>query len=219
MKKEKKLKEYKKPHLNCNMESHLKIRSYFFVFFVLIFSSCSDQGKIKELAPPANDSVNSKTAVEHSKSEKLVGELYIEIPEDLKEIDEDKVKIKYPGANRPDYVYGTEDMGVNLCYSIKKVELKLSDLESYLKSTGAAIASRVGQSNVAQIEMDTVNSIPFAIIEFYSPTQTEGRIYNLMFTTSLNNRLTMISFNCLESRMKEWEEELPEIFSSIKLKK
>jgi hypothetical protein len=206
-------------HYNHYIKFYLKTINYFLISTLLIFNSCSDSEKMKEVEPAANDTIISRTIVEHSKNEKLVGELYIEIPENLKEMDIDKIKTKYPGANRPDFVYGTEDMGVNLCYSIKNINFKLSDLETYLKSTGAAIASQVGQNNVAQTEMDTVNSIPFAVIEFYSPTQTEGRIYNLMFTTSLDNKLTMISFNCLESRMKDWEEEVPEIFSSIKLKK
>lgn len=199
----------------------MKIKQIIIGISTLVLFSCSqDKNEVKEDQSAEADSINVIDAKETSNDyRKQLGAMYIEIPEGLDEISEDKIKLKYPGANRPDYVYGTEDMGVNLCYSVTKTPLKQEELTKYLSSSSQAIASQLGKENMSQSMMDTINGIPFAIIEFYSPTPDEGRIYNLMFTTSLNDQMTIISFNALESRMKDWEQEVSEIFSSITMEK
>lgn len=186
--------------------------------FVIIFSfSCTDnksEDSIKEelVVKSADSSVVDSTAL----SEKILGDLMIEFPEELKEMPLEKIKLKYPGPNRPEFVFGTEDMGVNLCYSVMDKPLKLSELNEYLHYSKAGIANQVGIDNVTQAYIDTINEIPFSIIEFYSPTPNEGKVYNIMCTTSLNNHMTIVSFNCLESRLPEWEEDISIILSSIK---
>ena len=191
------------------------------ISLVLILYSCSDSKKADENQMKA-DSLSYKTNIksEDIKSEtKLLGDLYIVIPDELEEASEDKIKLKYPGAKRPDFVFGTENMQVNLCYSITKTPLKLSELNKYLETTSAGIMQQIGKESVSQSYMDTINTVPFAVIEFYSPTADEGRIYNLMFATSLNDKMVLISFNCLESLLPEWEQDVSEIFSSLKLEK
>lgn len=189
---------------------------------VVSLFSCSSGVKKTDENQLKVDSLSYKNNMksEDTKSEnKLLGDLYIEIPEGLEEAPEDKIKIKYPGAKRPDYVYGTEDMGVNLCYSLTKTPLKLSELNKYLETTSAGIIQQLGKASVSQSYMDTINAVPFAIIEFYSPTADEGRVYNLMFATSINDKMVLVSFNCLESLLPDWEQKVSEMFSSLQLKK
>lgn len=188
--------------------------------FLLLLSSCNSSDVNKEEQVKTDSLAGTDKMPDKSKSSNiLLGELYIEIPDELEEIGEEKAKLKYPGANRPDYVFGTPDMGVNLCYSVTKTPLKLSQLQEYLDKTTPVFDQKFGQENVSQSQMDTINGIPFAILEFYSPTPNEGRVYNLMFTTSYTDKMTVITFNCLESKMADWEEDVSEIFSSITLKK
>lgn len=196
----------------------MKPSLFFSLLSLVLFLSCNDK---KVSADKTINSIGVDSLTPNNttlKESKLVGDLYITIPEELEEISEDKIKQKYPGAKRPDYVYGTEDMGVNVCYSNTNNPLKLSGLTEYLQTTTSGIASQLGNDNIAQSYMDTVNTIPFAVIEFYSPTPNEGRVYNLLFTTSLNNKMTVLSFNCLETLLPNWEQSVSEIFSSIELK-
>lgn len=197
----------------------MKLLSISSLVTLILFVSCEDKkvATDKRIKSIGIDSVTPNNST--LKETKLLGDLYIEIPDDLEEASEEKIKLKYPGAKRPDFVFGTENMEVNLCYSITKTPLKLSELNKYLETTSAGIIQQIGKESVPQSYMDTINTVPFAVIEFYSPTEDEGRIYNLMFATSLNDKMVLISFNCLESLLPEWEQDVSEIFSSIKLEK
>lgn len=187
------------------------------ICFIIICYSCTNNENISKPKEEITTSVKSTEGTSVSNpSEKILGDLIIGFPEELKEIPLEKIKLKYPGPNRPEFVFGTEDMGVNLCYSVMDKPLKLSELNEYLHYSKAGIAKQVGIENVTQAYIDTINNIPFSIIEFYSPTPNEGNVYNIMCTTSLNNHMTIVSFNCLESRLPEWEEDISSIISSIK---
>src|ERR1700752_496392 len=129
----------------------MKIKQIVVGMSTLMLFSCSDKNEAKENQLAGVDSINVIDAKETSDDyKKQLGALYIEMPEGLKEIGEDKIKLKYPGANRPDYVYGTEDMGVNLCYSVTKTPLKLSELSNYLTQSTQAILSQIGKDNLSQ---------------------------------------------------------------------
>ena len=54
-------------------------------------------------------------------------------------------------------------------------------------------------------------------MEFVSPA-VDTRVYNLMYVTSLDNRLMIGTFNCTETLRAKWEPIGKEIVSSIKLK-
>ncbi|MGQ0827327.1 MAG: hypothetical protein ACT4ON_02910 [Bacteroidota bacterium] len=188
-----------------------------FILFLLILGSCNNNSTdssngIEQEGYSLNSVQNS--SMNGTVKKKLSG-MSIDVPEELVEADEEKIKKKYPGANRPDVVYCNGDMSVNIGYSITKKTLKISDLSEYLTRTSTAISSNYGSENVSQINMDTINEQPFAVIEFYSPTP-DGKIYNLMLTTSVNDRMAIFTFNCLEKQVDEWAPELPEIFSTIR---
>jgi len=78
-----------------------------------------------------------------------------------------------------------------------------------------AISANLGEEIFSQSSMDTINGRQFAVIEFYSPGP-QGKIYNLMFTTSVNDAMAIFTFNCPESKLEEWEEDINDIFESIK---
>jgi hypothetical protein len=194
---------------------NIKLRVIVFSNMLNLFYACntaSNQGESDNITKTATNPVtqdDSKTT--------LVGKFYINTPKNFSLANESEIKLKYPGKNRPQYVFTDKNMAVNLAYTENENRFLLGELRQYLESTTKTIKHSLGDDAVAQSEMDTINGIPFAIMEFYSPTIDEGKIYNLVFTTSLNEKKIIISFNCLQSLMPEWENKIPDIFSSIAL--
>jgi len=98
----------------------------FFITMVLvsIFASCNNESKDShnESEIKTDSTLNdiTKDVKPNGVVPKRLSGMSIDIPEDLNEVDIEKIKARYPGANRPTVVYGSEDMSINLAYSITK---------------------------------------------------------------------------------------------------
>lgn len=193
----------------------MKPKTLAFLITVNLFYGCTNT--LDQTETDNNIKVDTNQIGQFNSNLSLIGKFYMDIPKNFDPANESEIKIKYPGKNRPQYVLTANNMAVNLAYTENEDRFLLEDLRPYLESTTKTIKQSLGADAVAQSEMDTINGIPFAIMEFYSPTIDEGKIYNLVFTTSLNEKKVIISFNCLQNLMPEWENEIPNIFSSISL--
>ncbi len=65
-------------------------------------------------------------------------------------------------------------------------------------------------------ELKQINGIDFIVMDFITPA-VDSRIYNLMFATSLENRLMIGTFNCTTNHLEEWKPLAGEIINSIKV--
>ena len=58
--------------------------------------------------------------------------------------------------------------------------------------------------------------IPIGYCEFLSPTMN-ANVYNLMFFVSLDDRVVLCTFNCLDIEMKDWKPVAHQMMASTKI--
>lgn len=83
------------------------------------------RGKEQELYTMENDLQNGFIVVKYKKydveeTDILDGSLTMIMPSGFELMDEELAKIKYPGEDRPDYIYSGEDTTVNLTFTMEE---------------------------------------------------------------------------------------------------
>lgn len=140
-------------------------------------------------------------------------DFYMEIPANLIEFNEDEIKLKYPGANRPNMVYGNKGGSVTVGLSLNVAQILDEELPLFISSTKEGLLNNLNVEWISDNFQD-INGYDFAILRFYS-NSTNGRIYNMMVAAVYNNKLILITFNCLYTEMSHWKVEFDEMVKSI----
>lgn len=177
-------------------------------FVVLLIFGCSSQPKTEDQTPEIEKGI----AADNDKLSKEV--FYIDTPQELMEYSEDQKLQKYPGANRPDKVYGDIMGTVSIGISLNVENVTEDELPLFTKSAKEGLLKN---TNVEWIS-DTykvINGRKFAVLEFYSSSMHGGLIYNMMTSVSHDNKLAMITFNCMKNDMGKWVDEFQMSLESI----
>jgi len=147
----------------------------------------------------------------------LSNSLVINIPANFLLMSSETLTLKYPSAgHRPSEVYTNEKSTINIALNHtqnKATEANLPDVKKVMETQFNRASFTFIKS-----ELKEMNGSQFVILEFISPA-VDTKIYNLMAIASLEGRLVMITFNCTEAEMKEWEPIGKRIIGSINLKK
>lgn len=127
----------------------------------------------------------------------LDGKVAIWMPVDFEELTPEEIAVSYPLGNKPDKVYSNSYLDLAVGYHYTQHEVPEEYMGDFLKIARLALERtgpkvRILSENVKKTEKHTISSI-----EMISHTITES-IYNLMYFTSLDNRVLLgfINFNC-----------------------
>jgi len=134
----------------------------------------------------------------------LDGKLSIIIPDGFNELDEDIKKMKYPMENRPDIIYSNQNASVNITVSQKSTyipEDKLNELKEILTTS---FNNMYPTATWLKNETISINGKAFIRLELITPA-IDQEIYNMILSTSLENRHLLIGFNCLKKQMEEYQ--------------
>ena len=140
-----------------------------------------------------------------------LGGISLKIPKDFGIMSQEYLEVKYPLEDRPSLVYTNEDGSINIGYSVKETSLDNDEAEETTKQ-------------VANIYDDIFDSVDFDIIKkdehnigmlkFISPA-VDSNIYNHLMIMSVDGKVVMVSFNCMEKDMDEWKDVGDFILKSI----
>lgn len=126
------------------------------------------------------------------------------------------IKSKYPGKQSPQEVY--IDSTGNLSLAFNHTESKLAP--NQLKTYAGVLKTSLQKANPKTTWLQS----GFIFVEgkeigfFKMVTENNGKkIYNQLFFTELKGRLLMGTFNCSESRVKDWKLIADQIMYSLHL--
>lgn len=142
-------------------------------------------------------------------------ELSALIPESFHEMPAKMAKIKYPSENRPQVIQSNEDGSVNFAFS------RLNSLipPDQMRTIGTAIKSMIARVQPAAVFYEEKEEpLENTQIEWFDfkGYAIDSQIYNLIFVTSMGNRLILGIFNCLFADCEEWKPIAHQMMLSLK---
>ncbi len=153
----------------------------------------------------------------NEKHKLLDGKILVQLPVDFKLMSTEMLEAKYPSGNRPTLVYTNEDGSINFAFNHTQNRITKEQLPEALPVFIKQFNTLYPQINWIKKELTTVNGNSFVVLEFITPA-VDSKIYNLMYVTSLDDKMLMCSFNCLESQKTEWEQKAKESLNSVEIK-
>ena len=154
------------------------------------------------------------TKVEFERKIMIDDKLTIMLPTDFTEMDTEFAKLKYPSEGRPQIIFTDPSGGVNFWVTLtqeplleKGIEDTLGQMFGLIRRLNPGIKPQ--QSGVEQVASKTV-----AYIEYSNPA-IEGKVYNLMFLFSINEKMAIACFNCSTKEAKYWRRPMLEMLKSM----
>jgi hypothetical protein len=179
--------------------------------FVLLFTTCVQNRKeAKNL-----DDDSSKLEI-LDLAPALQNRIRVLMPKSFKQMSDQELEIKYPrSGSLPQEAYSNESGTVSLAFNHTSNKLSPADLPDFRQSFARQFKGTLGIEFKGS-SIKNINGRDFAILEFISPAM-DTNIYNLMFLTSLDNRLLICTFNCVQSEMEKWKPTSQQILNSVQV--
>ena len=155
-------------------------------------------------------------AQELSKLELLDGRVQMLMPDSFAVMSEELLRLKYPNENRPTIVYTNSDGTINIAVNHPDSEIP-NDAVGALRDQIVTSFKNLYPSAVwYRDEMASVDGRNYFVIELTTPA-VDTEIRNIMYFSSLNDRLLGISFNCTVEHEQEWAEIGKRVIDSISI--
>lgn len=126
--------------------------------------------------------------------------------------DSDKAE-KYTNPEPPAYVLSTEDWLVNITFDLKKIPMKPAEVRENEQMLRQAFpGAKINSSGVKKL-----NGADFVVVDLDADVP-DGTVHMLVAMTSLENRMLLISYNCMLDVDPACGEIGPRLIESIVLK-
>ena len=202
-----------------------------FIAFVLLSGCVANDNKevvLKKQSLNINDTVKVQGVASNNRSLEisnepmdklkiLCGKVCVNLPADFELMSREVLETKYPSGNRPTIVYTNKEGSINFAFNHTKNRILIEQLPEALQAFVKQFNSLYPQIKWLKKEITTINSNKFIVLEFISPA-IDTSIYNLMYITSLDEKVLMCGFNCIETQITEWELKAKETLNSIEIK-
>lgn len=188
-----------------------------FLVLVLLLSSAFSCSLKQQEKQSLESNENAKSyKIELFKSSALKNKMHLLLPVDFKLMSDEEILVKYSRASStPQEAYSNSSGTISLAFNHTSNALSPLDLPDFRQSFARQFKSTLGIDFIGS-SMKKINGRDFATLEFISPAM-DSKIYNLMFLTSLDDRLLICTFNCTENEMEKWKSTSQKIMNSIKV--
>ena len=180
----------------------IKFRSVFWV--VLIFSN--HMVSIAQEAPKVE------------KRRLLDGRIELLMPVGFTEMTPESLKSKYPSSKPPQLVITDERGATNVALTWSQSSASQAELSSYKVYLQAALEKAQPKAKWYNQGIQDIDGRQVGYLELLTPVP-DGVIYNLIFFTDMEERLLMVSFNCLEEEIAIWKPTAQQIMKSLRVVK
>ena len=174
-----------------------KLISFFIAFFIFCFAGYSQ--------------------IILEKISLLDNKVTILAPKSFARMTEEMLAVKYPaGANKPQWVLTDEDGTVNLAYNYTNSAIDDNGIPAFTDQMLAVL--KTNRKDIVFIDDGILlkEGKNIGYIKFISQAKDQ-KVFNYMFYISLDNRLLLFSFNCIEKLRKKWEVKADEMAASLRL--
>jgi hypothetical protein len=143
-------------------------------------------------------------------------QLKIHLPTAFFDMPTELAKVKYPSSDRPQIIK-TEDTG-SINITLNRIpnnvcEDQIPEVKDGLKT----ILKRLNPSYLFFEEgVETIGEKPVGFFEFKSPT-LDKPLFNLMFVTTMDRDVLMVTFNCPYEDYREWRPIARQIMQSLQV--
>jgi hypothetical protein len=139
------------------------------------------------------------------------------VPADFKPMAQDLVDFKYQNSiNKPSFVLTNKDVDVNIAFQLQEKVSGPVPLEAYKKHQLEILKKSMPDAEWKGDSIVTINGRKVGYFKVITPALNE-RIYNYFFFTNLDDKVLLISFNCVESLLPKWENIAEQIVGSLKI--
>ena len=141
----------------------------------------------------------------------------IMLPEKFEDMPLEVAKIKYPMEQRPAVIKTNEKTDINISLNLTQQPYENKQAEAVLKIFKGAIAN-VYPNNLFMEQKIEVNPYGTTIAWFdFISHGIDGRLYNLMFFTSVDGKLMNGVCNCAEQDLKNWRVVFMDVLKTIRI--
>lgn len=126
------------------------------------------------------------------------------IPDSFDVMSDDMAKLKYPTDHRPTLIYTNEDATVNIAFHHTEDAVTDQEIDEYLTLLKQSFTNAYPSAEFYDSDVIKINSKKVGYVELLSQA-VDTDIYNLIWFTVLDGRLLLMSFNCTEELMDDWE--------------
>lgn len=180
-----------------------------------------DRTEEQEIHGIENDIHNGFIIVKYKKmdmeeKELLDGAITMLLPAEFELMDKELAKMKYPGGDRPDYIYTNEDTTVNITFTLEDSGLISNDEVEEVKNILAKQMRRLYPgSKIEDSQPIQAGDKSVSLFSFDVPL-IDGNVYNLMFFMEFRKHLLMGAFNCSIHQKKQWKPLIRQMLMTIK---
>lgn len=152
--------------------------------------------KYETLVTETKSGVKVETEYTHIDDKKF----YFKVPKSFHALDYETITKKYQG-NVPGVVFSNDETTINLAISSTEDSMKDQKIESYIKSMEKLLKET---SEVIDTKLYKVDGHNVGQIKLVSQA-ADTKIYNNMIAFSYQDKLVIMTFNCTEELMDEWQ--------------
>lgn len=121
------------------------------------------------------------------------------------------ISVKYPNGNPPSLVYTNERGTINVALVMNDVAIRNTQIEEYVKTMESTYKDYAKDVKVNFWER---NNHKIGEMEFTAQA-SDTEIYNHIIAFSVDGKLRLVNFNCIEEFSEEWKEISEFIIKSI----
>lgn len=142
----------------------------------------------------------------------LLDEITVYVPESMILMPKEYARVKYPSEFRPQVIFTTMDLSVNLGFTVFPEEIFSNDVKKIAEQTQGAIHRAYPDYLIYPCK--DINNTGGCYFSFRSHAM-DSDLYNMSLVMALGKKLIQGSFNCYYKDFKKWEKMVVMIWESV----
>lgn len=142
----------------------------------------------------------------------LLGKFSICLPDMMRDMPEPFARIKYPSEFRPDIIFTTLDLSVNMGFSILRNNLQTKEVDQVTDRMMRTIHRANPTFLFYQIE--NIEATKAAWFSFRGRS-LDSDLYHMMMITPIGDELVFGVFNCIYQYYQEWKQAVLPMWESV----
>lgn len=147
----------------------------------------------------------------------LNGKVTFTTPKSFGPMPKEIIEIKYPNSRRPTEVLSDSTGGISLAFNHTKNRMLPKQIKMARPSMSKMFHNQYPSAKWIRDESITIKGRSFMVFELITPAM-DTQIHNIMYGTSVDNRLLLVAFNTTLEQSKQWLPIGKEIMESISIK-
>jgi hypothetical protein len=147
----------------------------------------------------------------------LDGKIDMLLPKDFRWMTEEERNLKYSHTpNSPKWVLTNEELNVNLAFTHTAASVDDATLPLIHEKIKQSMQDAYPNAEWKGDGITTLNGKTFGYIKLIA--ERADKTYNYLLMTEVDGRLLILSFNCAERLLGEWEETAEKMMQSVKVR-